>query len=183
MEIYRHVIKWLVMNVLVLSCVAQARAQETDCRILPEDMHPLIQRYNPFVAEHQWIEETRMELVRLNGDRFLIITQDGCKRHHIRFNLMLQAPAIVETDSFWVKETCAMMRQVYWGQAAYEEFRREFERAFTENMIRNGLNRQFNFPVGGMNFLCEVRHEPAQGAQILVEMVTYVFREKVEGKP
>ncbi|MEL6850204.1 MAG: hypothetical protein AAFP92_16900 [Bacteroidota bacterium] len=173
-------LKYSHLFVVLLILMPKLWAQEEDCRLKKETLKPLIQRFNPYFAHHKWNPKNRLEMARIGSDRVVIITQDGCKRHYTKFNLLLDPEAIVGTDSFWIAEVKSFMHKIYFGTQAYEPFQHAFEAAFIEKFRMHGINRRFNFPLGTRNFICEVRSDPTKGGRIIIEMVTFIFREKVQ---
>ncbi|GAB4403908.1 MAG: hypothetical protein OHK0039_03660 [Bacteroidia bacterium] len=166
---------------LMGACVVGLHAQtETDCRLRPEDLRPLIVRFNPYFSDHEWDAESQMELARMGRDRLLVIAQEGCKRHHTTFTLVMDPSAARPEPVFWLEEVKALLHKVYWEQPVYEEFGKEFEKAFEEKFRLYGLGRAFNFPIGTRNFICEVRYDPHKGGRISIEMVSFIFLEKVQ---
>lgn len=119
-----------------------------------------------------------MELARMGSDRLLMITQDGCKRHHVVFTLVLDADAVEDHVNFWVEETALMMRKAYHEHDAYLEFGKQFESLFGEKFRIYGPGRRFNFPIGTRNFICEVMHKPGKGGRLMVEQVEYIFKDE-----
>ena len=160
-------------------CALPVQAQD-DCRLDVKTLQPVIQRFNPFFADHKWDAATRLEMARISGDRLLLITQDGCLRHHTQFTLIIDPQAIENRQQFWINEVNSLLHKAYFGQPVYREFATPFGEAFEEKFARYGVNRQFNFPVGTRNFLCEIKYDPAKGARITLEMVTFIFLERVE---
>lgn len=162
---------------LLLMLPGALLGQEEDCRLELDDLQPVIQRFNPYFANHQWSLENRMELARIGNERLLMITQDGCKRHHTVFTLVLNDAVIDNHPDFWEQEALGLLRKVYFEEPVYLEFQRQFEEQFQEKFDLYGLGRRFNFPVGTRNFICEIRYEPEQGARIMIEMVEYIFKQ------
>lgn len=119
-----------------------------------------------------------MELARMGSERLLMITQDGCKRHHVVFTLVVDNRVIEEEPQFWINETSLMMRKVFHERDEYLEFGGQFEDLFSEKFLIYGIGRRFNFPIGTRNFVCEVIHQPGQGARIVVEVVEYIFKDE-----
>lgn len=157
-------------------------AQE-DCRVKEKDLKPIIGQFNPFFTEHQWMPVLQQEVARIDKARFLLISHHGCKRHYIVFNLFLQKNLIQNTDSFWVQEARNLMRAVYYNTPEYAIFGKDFEDNFTERLAEEGLNKEFNFPLGKKNFLCEITYpHEKESAKIRVEMVEYVFAEELVEK-
>ncbi len=153
-------------------------AQDPDCRLVLDSLQPVIVRFNPYFANHQWSPENRMELARMGSERLLMITQDGCKRHHTVLTLVLDHSATRPEMAFWQEETLGLMDKVFYQNVAYQEFRQPFEEAFVEKLSVYGLGRRFNFPVGTRNFICELLYQPGQGGRITVEMIEYIFKDE-----
>lgn len=121
-----------------------------------------------------------MEIGRLDAHRLLIITQDGCKRHHTKFTLVVDTAVARNYYPFWVNELFSMLTKVYWERTEYATFQAEFERIFVEKLQYYGFNTPFNFPVGSRNFICSVYYHPERGGRISLEMVQFIFREHIE---
>jgi len=151
-----------------------------DCRLDLENLKPVIERYNPFFGDHKWNSQSRIEMARIDNHRLLVITQDGCLRHHIRFGLLIDAKLVKDETDFWTQEASAMLHKVYFENEAYSSFAAGFESAFRQKISSYGVNQTFNFPVGGRTFICQVINDPTRGARISIEMVTFVFKETVQ---
>jgi hypothetical protein len=169
---------WLFL-MLPLLCLGQSRE---DCRLKTEDLRPVIARFNPFFADHTWDQDNQMEMARMGQGRLLIITQDGCKRHHTTFTLILDPGEVVLENAFWMEEVNTLMHKVYWEQLGYEVFGEDFEAQFDKQFQLYGLNRRFNFPIGTRNFICELLYDPRRGARINIEMVSFLFKETIHEK-
>lgn len=178
-RIYPLLLPCLLLALMGSSSLGRAQDQ-ADCRLKKADLRPIIARFNPFFADHTWDHDNQMEMARLGSGRLLIITQDGCKRHHITFTLILDPSEVQLSREFWIKEVKSLMHKVYWEQDGYEAFGEEFETAFEDKFSRYGVNRQFNFPVGTRNFICELLYDPKRGARINLEMVSFLFKEKIQ---
>jgi len=173
----RAIIWSLVFGVGLHAGHAQKRE---DCRLNTEELQPVIQRFNPFFAHHRWDAERHTEIARLSNEKVLVISQHGCKRHHTVFTLFIQPSAVTPTLDFWLSEVKSLMYKVYYGQEElYAGYKGPFEEMFEEKLERFGLDNSFNFPVGTRNFVCNVYNHPNKGAQIRIEMVAYIFAEKV----
>ncbi|WNJ15973.1 hypothetical protein [Pontibacter sp. G13] len=168
---------WLAIFTMGMVSTAFLHAQ--DCRLDPATLKPVIQRFNPFFSDHRWDGETQMELARMGKDRLLIITQDGCKRHHTTFSLIISPNQVESSADFWITEVESMMQKVYWQQLDYQQMQPDFERIFAQKFRAHGLNNQFNFPIGTRNFVCELGYDEHRGARIRLEMVSFLFKEKV----
>lgn len=154
--------------------------QKSDCRLKLEELKPLIERFNPFFANHNWDPNLRMEMARIGQNRFLIITQEGCKRHHTTFTLVLEPEVSRQPYAFWIDELKSMMYKVYFQkEESYREYQAQFEELFEEKFIRYGFNNAFNFPIGTRNFICNVNYHPTRGGRIYLEIVEYIFSQKV----
>ncbi len=167
-------------SILCLLLPLFAIAQDDDCRVKREDLQPVIQRFNPFFANHTWDKQGQIEMAKMGEDRILVITQDGCKRHHIRFYLMIEASDIEPDLSFWIRETENLLHKIYWDNPDYLRFGREFNEVFSEKIKAYGFDNPFNFPLGSRNFICEINKDPKRGGKIMIEMVTFIFEEKVQ---
>lgn len=174
----------LLLSLLVLllgGLIQPLAAQEAgnDCRLQPSDLRPLIARFNPYFADHRWVAASQMEMARMGEHRLLIITQEGCKRHHTTFSLLIDPAAVGQGTAFWLAELKSLMHKVYWESDAYGIFGPELEAQFEEKLRLHGPNERFNFPVGTRNFICEVRTDPAKGGKLTIEMVSFIFKEEV----
>jgi len=161
----------------LLSLQGQARS---DCRLDLENLEPLVRRFNPYFADHKWDKTAQMEMAKLDENRLLVITQDGCKRHHTKFTLVVNPEVARNFYPFWTAELISMMEKVYWERNEYETFRAEFERTFQEKFNYYGFNSAFNFPVGSRNFICAVYYHPERGGRLSVEMVRFIFKETID---
>ena len=152
---------------------------QSNCRLKPEDLKPVIQRFNPFFSNHTWDAKSQIEMARMGDDRLIIITQDGCKRHHTTFNMMVDRKVATDNKDFWISEMQSMMHKFFWETNAYEAFEKDFETNFIRKFSTYGPNNQFNFPIGTRNFICEVNYSPERGGKITIEMVSFIFKERV----
>ncbi|MFK7923650.1 MAG: hypothetical protein AB8H47_16955 [Bacteroidia bacterium] len=170
---------WLVC--LPFLCLSLLSAQNRDdCRLDLDNLKPIIERYNPFFGDHKWNAQSRIEMARIDNHRLLVITQDGCLRHHIRFGLLIDASLVKDEPSFWTEEAISMLHKVYFEREEYASFAQGFEEAFKQKISSYGVNQSFNFPVGGRTFICQVINDPTRGARISIEMVIFVFKETVK---
>ena len=171
-------------RILLLLCLLSwagwgtVQAQESDCRLELDQLEPIITRFNPYFSNHQWSLETRMELARMGNERLLMITQDGCKRHHTVFTLVMDQAVVEDGPEFWINETAILMRRAFYERSEYQEFGATFEDTFAEKFLMYGVGRRFNFPIGTRNFICEVSYRPGEGARLMVEMIEYIFKDE-----
>ena len=156
------------------------QAQNEGCRLNLDELKPIIERFNPFFSHHKWNLHKRIEMARMGDHRLLIISQSGCKRHHINFNLLIDADIVQLSDSFWINEVKSLMHKVYFEQSEYDLYRATFEKTFEEKYNMYGLGGSFNFPLGTRNFICQLRYDEEKGGQIAIEMVQYLFKDRVE---
>lgn len=170
---------WLVCLPLFYLSLLPAQNRD-DCRLDLDKLKPIIERYNPFFGDHKWNAQSRIEMARIDNHRLLVITQDGCLRHHIRFGLLIDASLVKNETSFWTEEASAMLHKVYFEREEYASFAKGFEEAFSQKISSYGVNQAFNFPVGGRTFICQVINDPIRGARISIEMVNFVFKETVQ---
>lgn len=158
-----------------------SQVKPEDCRVKNEDLKPIIARFNPFFSDHQWLDIMKQETARMDKYRLLMIGQEGCVRHHNYFSLFVAREAITKSDSFWIDEAVNMFRAVYYGKKEYRAFQKEFEETFAEKFLVYGVNKEFNFPVGTRNFLCEIEipSDKTKDASVRINMVEFIFEEKV----
>ncbi|MCI4666953.1 MAG: hypothetical protein MRZ79_02250 [Bacteroidia bacterium] len=172
-----------VILLVLMTCMGlmNAFAQEKEeCRLKVEDLKPIIQRLNPFFANHTWDNKGQIEMAQMGEKRLILITQDGCKRHHTRFSLLIDASELKEGNTFWIKEAENLLHKVYWENPDYSQFGMAFNEKFTEKFAMYGLGKQFNFPLGTRNFICRIDKDSERGGRITIEMVTFIFKEKVQ---
>lgn len=155
---------------------------QEDCRVQKEDLKPIIATYNPFFTDHHWDDFKKWEKAQLGPGRRLVISQNGCKRHHINILLLIKPEEINPNIPFWIEETQALMHAIFFEDPAYALYREEFNQAIADKLRIYGTNRKFNFPLGSRNFVCEVVTEPGRGANLNIELVQYVFAEKIKQK-
>lgn len=164
---------------LLINCELWGQ-NSTDCRVKAKDLKPLIERFNPFFANHKWDQKTRMELARMGEHRLLMIRQDGCKRYHTTFTLVIDQTEVKGDYNFWVDEVKSMMHKVFFEQeSSYQEYGKTFEGLFEEKFGRFGFNNAFNFPIGTRNFICNINYHPQKEGRIHIEVIEYVFSQKV----
>ena len=156
-------------------------AQE-ECRLKKENIKPLIERFNPYFSNHTYKASKYTELARMGKYRLLVVKQSGCKRHHINFNLLLDSDVVMDEPDFWIAEAKSMLHKVFHQDPNYKRLGPEFDRLFEEKFRMYGLGRKFNFPIGTRNFICQIINDPENGGQIAIEMVSYIFKERVDVK-
>lgn len=145
---------------------------------------PLITASNPNFYDLRWNNDLKVETARLDAYRTVVISHDGCVRLHTTFSLVVDMLAVASLDNvFWQAEVHRMMDAIYQNSPHFQSFGPEFERLFAEKLAQNGLNRPFNFPLHTRNFLCEINFNPPRDARVRVEMVEYIFKEKVVAAP
>ncbi|MEZ4687492.1 MAG: hypothetical protein R3B47_15930 [Bacteroidia bacterium] len=87
-------------------------------------------------------------------NRSLIITQTGCRRHHVTIILTIAPealPANTPQEAFYIQEALTIMHMVYWEHDAYCLFKKDFE----ENFIA-GLKKREPAP----NLISRLGHQP-----------------------
>ena len=173
---------FLLLFAMIVTSLPTLMAQESDCRLKVSDLKPYIQRLNPFFADHTWDQSGQIEMARMGADRLVVITQDGCKRHHTRFTLLIQPLATKDERDFWISETENFIHKIYWGNPEYHTFSMDFNKLLEEKFDMYGLGNPFNFPLGSRNFIVEIINNDENGGKIMVEMVTFIFKEKVQPK-
>lgn len=150
------------------------------CTVKKEDFKPVIATLNPFFTDHQWDSYRHLEKARLDVNRSLLITQAGCRRHHVTMILSIKPealPGTVTREAFFIQEALKTMHMVYWEKKNYTLFKSKFEENFIAGLKKNGTGTEFNFPIGTSTFICSVRMDAKMGARITIEQATYIFAE------
>jgi hypothetical protein len=158
---------------------SQVAAQRSDCRIKFDDIHPIIDRYNPFFTDHTWENSSKTETARLDPMRLLIIQQKGCLRHHVLYVLHIDPSEVEDNDRFWITEMLVMLKRVHFNDPRYVEYKKGFEKEYIRQFLANGLNSTFNFPLNDRTFICRVE-KGEWGAKVKLETVRFVFRENIK---
>ncbi|MEO0900146.1 MAG: hypothetical protein AAFY71_27290 [Bacteroidota bacterium] len=175
-------IKKLGVLLGLIAIMLPLSAQQEDCRLKVADLKPVIKRLNPFFANHTWDRSGQIEMAKMGENRLIMITQDGCKRHHTRFSLIIEPNSTQKDMAFWITESESFLHKVYWKNQDYDRFGRAFNKTFAEKLNMYGFGQQFNFPLGTRNFICQVDNHPERGGRITIEMVTFIFKEKVQSQ-
>ncbi|MDX2283086.1 MAG: hypothetical protein NW241_02950 [Bacteroidia bacterium] len=162
---------------------AAALSQPGECRIRAEDLQPVIRRFNPYFSSHTWDSAAHLEVAPMGPGMTLSIAQHGCTRHHTIFTLLLEPALVTPADSFWVRQFHRILRRALWQHPEYPAFQHEVESLIADRFPLAGVNTSFNFPAGILNFICEVRYEPQRPASVRIEMIRFLFREKIEAQP
>jgi hypothetical protein len=169
--------KYRFLLLLCLLAAVPAMAQE-DCRMTPEQMQPIIDRYNPFFTDHTWEDATKTETARLDPTRVVVIKQKACLRHHVLFSMHVDPEAIEDVDRFWISEMLMMLKRVYFNDPVYAEYKKGFEKEYIRQFLAAGLNTTFTFPVDDRTFICRI-DKGDWGAKVRLESVRFLLRERV----
>ena len=167
-----------VLWVLLLS-PALFNAASGQCKMTDDELIPIVDRFNPFFTDHSWDNLKKIETVRLDPYRLLVIKQKACIRHHVLFTLYLDPGVIEDNDKFWITEALVMFKRVHFNQMEYHSFKKDFEVAFIKNFLGTGVGRMFNFPVNERTFICKVERGD-WGAKIKIETVRFIITEKIK---
>ena len=76
---------------LLISFPLFLHSQE-DCRLDLSQIQPKVDPQYANVLDYEWDPIQRMEIMLMDSAKIAIITQDGCMRHHTRFQLELFHP-------------------------------------------------------------------------------------------
>jgi len=181
-----HLFPMLVRVTVLLSLVLATFAtrpliaqQQEDCRLKVEDLKPVIIRFNPYFTNHKWDADAQLEMAQMDEAHLLVIAQEGCKRHHIKFTMIIDPEVAQRGADYWLEEVKSMMQKIYWERTDYDPYRADFERVFEEKFKDYGLNSSFNFPLGSSNFICGIFYHPDRGGRISIEKVSFIFKEKM----
>jgi hypothetical protein len=162
----------------LLFLAGRAWAQEEDCRMTPEQIVPIIDRYNPFFTDHTWENDEKTETARFDPERVVVIKQKACLRHHVLFSMHIDPRAIEDNDRFWISEMLVMLKRVYFNDPVYAEYKKGFEKEYIRQFLAAGLNTTFNFPVDDRTFICRI-DKGEWGAKVRLESVRFILKERV----
>ncbi len=169
-----HKYIWL----LVMLLAGRVAAQGEDCRMRPDQIVPIIDRYNPFFTDHTWEDEEKTETARFDPSRVVVIKQKACLRHHVLFAMHVDPSEIEDNDRFWISEMLMMMKRVYFNDAEYAEYKKSFEKEYIRQFLAAGLNTTFTFPVDDRTFICRI-DKGDWGAKVKLESVKFLLKEHV----
>jgi hypothetical protein len=164
---------WMLTTYLV-----QAQSPSANCILNTADLHPVIDRYNPFFTDKTWENDSKTETARLDAHRLLVIKQKACTRHHVLLVLHVDPAAIVQEDRFWITEMLVLMKRVYFSDPEYAEYKAKFEKEFVRQFLAVGLNSSFNFPIDDRTFICKIESGD-WGAKIRLESVKFLVKERI----
>jgi hypothetical protein len=170
-------LKYLWLLLLVLGA-GRLCAQEEDCRMTPDQLLPIIDRYNPFFTDHTWEDDAKTETARLDPARVVVIKQKACLRHHVLFAMHIDPSEIEDNDRFWISEMLVMLKRVYFNDPVYAEYKKAFEKEYIRQFLAAGLNTTFNFPVNDRTFICRI-DKGDWGAKVRLESVRFILKERV----
>jgi hypothetical protein len=163
---------------LLLLCAGHLYAQEEDCRMTPDQLLPIIDRYNPFFTDHTWEDDSKTETARLDPARVVVIKQKACLRHHVLFAMHIDPTEIEDNDRFWISEMLVMLKRVYFNDPVYAEYKKAFEKEYIRQFLAAGLNTTFNFPINDRTFICRI-DKGDWGAKVRLESVRFILKERV----
>lgn len=169
----------LVVLLLSGAMASFGQTHSSDCRMTEDDLHPIIDRYNPFFTDRTWDDNSKTETARLDPERLMVIRQKACIRHHVLFTMHVDATAIEQTDRFWITETLMMLKRVYFGDPEYAEYKVKFEKEYIRQFLAVGLNASFNFPIDDRTFICKIETGD-WGAKVKLESVKFLMQEKIK---
>lgn len=171
-------LKYLFITLLLTTGKLAAQSTTSDCRMAPEQILPIIDRYNPFFTDHTWEDDTKTETARLDPSRVVVIKQKACLRHHVLFAMHVDPSEIEDNDRFWISEMLVMLKRVYFNDPTYVEYKKNFEKEYIRQFLANGLNNTFTFPLDDRTFICRI-DKGDWGAKVRLESVKFLLKEKV----
>ncbi|HHG84514.1 MAG TPA: hypothetical protein ENJ82_07185 [Bacteroidetes bacterium] len=177
MNLRAHIL--ILFGLLALSTATQMQAQRSNCHMTFKQMRPIIDRYNPFFTDHTWENAVKTETARMDPMRLLIIKQKACLRHHVLYTLHIDPSVIEDTDRFWITEILVLLKRVYFNDPIYIEYKKGFEKEYIRQFLAAGLNKTFTFPLNDRTFICRIERGD-WGAKLRLEIVKFVFREKIK---
>lgn len=168
-----------LIALIFLALSATSLSAQIDCRMHEDELVAVVSKFNPFFTDHSWDDASKTETARMDPERLLVIRQKACLRHHVLFNLIIDASAVENDDRFWITETLVMMKRVYFDDSEYLDYKTKFEKAFVRQFQANGVNTNFTFPVDDRSFICRIEFDD-WGAKIKVESVKFILQEHVK---
>lgn len=133
----------------------------------------MIDSRNPFFCNHFWNDAEKTEIAQLDPDRFVAISQEACIRHHVKVKLTLTKELVKgrqEDIKFFLDEATTTLARLYLNDLDFANYRFEFERLLTEQLIAKGLNRKFDFHFADRTFVCQFEAGD-WGAAMQIELV------------
>ena len=163
---------------LIISLPLSLHSQE-DCRLDLAQIQPVVDPKSAEVLDYEWDPSQRMEIMLIDSARIAIITQDGCMRHHTRFQLELFHPLLSPTEADWMTLLRSFILPLFEKNRSYQDIWRPFLEEFEQNLYVHGTNRQFDISLGSQDFLCFVQELPNQNTAIYIEQIGFLFKEKI----
>ena len=152
------------------------------CRLDLQSILPVIDSQLAKVQEYEWDPEQRMEIMLLDSSRLAIITQDGCMRHHIRFQLELFYPLDNATEEDWIQTLKGFIYPLFAESQSFQQVWEPFMESFEQYIYVYGTNKPFDISLGSQDFICFVKEIPHQNPTIFIEQIGFLFREKIRSK-
>jgi hypothetical protein len=153
---------------------------EAGCRMTRDELRAVITPRNPFFVNHHWDEATKTEIAQLGPERFLTLSQEACKRHHIKLALTVNREAAQPDDpNFYPREVFQLMNRVFHQQISYYTYKLEFEDELLKAFAVAGVRQRFNFHVNDRNFFCYF-DGGEWGAKLEIEIIRLVHKEKIK---
>lgn len=163
-----------VLNSITLSLFSQE-----ECRLDLSTIQPIVNPQYAEVLDYEWDPSQRMEIMLIDSTRIAIITQDGCMRHHTRFQLELFYPLNAPTDADWMNLLRSFILPLFEKDTSFQQIWIPFLEEFEQNLYVHGTNRQFDISLGSQDFLCFVQELPNQNTAIYIEQIGFLFKEKI----
>jgi len=169
----------LFLTLVICTIASNAFSQSTDCKMKFSELQPIIERHNPFFADHSWNNDIKLETAIPGPGKKLTIEQEACIRHHIYVKLSFESYLVAKADTvFWITETLNLMNKLFFNQPDYQSFRKEFEYQLMESVHEAGPYVTSSFPVVERTFIFNV-DKGDWGAKINLEIVRYLFQDKI----
>ncbi len=163
-----------------IKTLVQNPVENRNCVVKESMLQPLISEENPFFYAHQWNDETKTEIAKLDPFRVVTIEQRGCKRHHtvIRLDLLKITPS-EKNLQFYLEQIILLMHYLYGESIYYLQIRSRFEEQLLRYLSLYGVNTLFQFDIDSDTFLCLIEEKDTYAA-ITLEIVRYVHAQRVQ---
>ena len=178
---YIHSLKTIVFLISIAGAFLTAKSQ-ADCRLDLTTISPIVNPGTAMVLEYEWDSLQRMEIMLLDTSRLAIITQDGCMRHRIRYQLEGFQPLEDPQEATWFEFTQSFVRDLFQHSPNFHNTWIPFLESFEQQLYVRGTNRQFDVSLGSQDFICYIQDLPHQNPAIYIEQIGFLFKEKIRTK-
>ncbi|MEM6630846.1 MAG: hypothetical protein AAF694_14290 [Bacteroidota bacterium] len=176
-----HCANFLILTFWAIVCSVEVLGQ-SNCRLDLTAIKPVVNTNLAKVEEYEWDPDQRMEIMLLDSSRLAIITQDGCMRHHTKFQLELFHPLEKSTEDQWIQTLKGFIYPLFEDTDGFQQLWTPFIESFEQYIYVYGTNKPFDISLGSQDFICYVQDIPHQNPAIFIEQIGFLFKEKIRIK-